>query len=157
MVGNCQLSSLHESLRSSGGRRPYLCLEILGSNPGSWSFSHVFSLFFLAPIFYIKRIPDAEIRIIGTVASLRQERSPESTNAPPVSDFVISSETAIKSERTDLERNVEESKRDVSLEELLSDGSKEGNKNKKSIEGENHLKTRIKSQKKSFSSTATGK
>ena len=116
-----------------------------------------FPYFFLAPIFYVKRIPDAEIRIIGTVASLRQERSPESTNAPPVSDFVISSETAIKSERTDSERNVEESKRDVSLEELLSDGSKEGNKNKKSIEGENHLKTRIKSQKKSFSSTATGK
>ncbi|KAM7452633.1 hypothetical protein ABFA07_000282 [Porites harrisoni] len=109
----------------------------------------------LAPIFYIKRIPDTEIRIIGTVASLRQERSPESTNAPPVSDFVISSETAIKSERTNSERNVEESKRDVSLEELLSDGSKEGNKNKKSVEGENHLKTRIKSQKNSFSSTAT--
>ena len=111
--------------------------------------------YFLAPIFYIRRIPDTEIRIIGTVASLRQERSPESTSAPPVSDFVISSETAIKSERTDSERNVEESKRDVSLEELLSDGSKEGNKNKKSVEGENH--TRIKSQKKSFSSTATGK
>ena len=106
--------------------------------------------YFLAPIFYIKRIPDTEIRIIGTVASLRQERSPESTNAPPVSDFVISSETAIKSERTDSERNVEESKRDVSLEELLSDGSKEGNKNEKSIEGENHLKTRIKSQKNRF-------
>ena len=113
--------------------------------------------YFLAPIFYIKRIPDAEIRIIGTVASLRQERSPESTNAPPVSGFVISSETAIKSERTDSERNVEESKRDVSLEELLSDGSKEGNKNKKSVERDNHFKTRIKSHKKSVSSTATGK
>lgn len=111
---------------------------------------------FLAPLFYIKRA-DAEIRIIGTVASLRQERSPESTNAPPVTGFVIKSETTFKSERTDSERNVEESKRDVSLEELLSDGSKEGNTNKKSVERNNHLKTRIKSQRKSVASIATGK
>ena len=120
----------------------------------------IFSLIIVAPLFYVKRIPDAEIRIIGTVANLREERSPAVTNAPPLEKSDIESETAIEPERH-LEENFEESKRDVSLEELLSDGSQKRNKridkNDKNVERDNHIKTTVRSQKKSMHSTTTGK
>ena len=113
-----------------------------------------------APLYYVKRIPEAEIRILGTVESQRQERSSPVTYAPQLEKTTIESETAIAPERIS-EGNVEESKRDVSLEELLNDDSKKRekrkNKDKKSIENENHIKTRFRSQKKSVHSTSTGK
>jgi len=112
----------------------------------------------LAPLYYVKRIPEAEIRILGTVESQRQERSSPVTYAPQLEKITIESETAIAPERNS-EGNVEESKRDVSLEELLNDDSKKRekrkNKDKKSIESENHIKTRFRSQKKSVHSTST--
>ena len=113
-----------------------------------------------APLYYVKRIPEAEIHILGTVESQRQERSSPVTYAPQLEKTTIESETAIAPERNS-EGNVEESKRDVSLEELLNDDSKKRekrkNKDKKSIESENHIKTRFRSQKKSVHSTSTGK
>lgn len=54
VVGKLLTQFNTKSLRSSGGRRPYLWHEILSSNPGSWSFSHVFSLFFSANFLHKK-------------------------------------------------------------------------------------------------------
>lgn len=107
---------------------------------------------------YIKRIPEAEIRILGTVASFRQERSPPVT-AVPILDKSIESEQAIEPEENS-EENVEQSKRDVSLEELLNDDSKKRekrkNKDKKSVKEGYYIKTIARSRKKSVHSRATG-
>ena len=64
-------------------------------------------------MYYVERIPDTEIRILGTVGNVRQERSSLVTSS---SALVIESETSIEtqSDRT-VSKNVEESKRDVSL------------------------------------------
>ena len=92
-------------------------------------------IFFLlaAPVYYVERIPDTEIRILGTVGNVRQERSSLVTSSPAL---VIESETSIEtqSDRT-VSKNVEESK---SLEELLNDDSQNRNnrinKDKKSVD-----------------------
>ena len=108
---------------------------------------------------YIKRIPEAEIRIVGTVASFRQERSPPVTAVPLLDKSVIESEQAIEPEENS-EENVEQSKRDVSLEELLNDDSKKRekrkNKDKKSVKEGHYIKTIARSRKKSVHSRATG-
>ena len=108
---------------------------------------------------YIKRIPEAEIRILGTVASFRQERSPPVTAVPILDKRVIESEQSIEAEENS-EENVEQSKRDVSLEELLNDDSKKRekrkNKDKKSVKEGYYIKTIARSRKKSAHSRTTG-
>ena len=108
-----------------------------------------------APVYYVKRIPDTEIRILGTVGNLRQERSSLVTSSPGV---VIESEKSIEpeSDKT-LNKNVEESKRDVSLEELLNDNSqkrnKRINKDKNSVEKDTTTKQSPRTHDKSLHST----
>lgn len=122
-----------------------------------------YTMFFLllaVPLFYVKRIPEPEIRILGTIGSLRQERSSLVTNAPILEKSVIESEASIEPESEErADKNVEESKRDVSLEELLTDDSqkreKRINKDKKSVEIENRMKTSVRTHKKSVHSTPT--
>lgn len=109
-----------------------------------------------APVYYVKRIPDTEIRILGTVGNVRQERSSLVTRAPGL--VIGSAETSIESEfDKTLGKNVEESKRDVSLEELLNDNSqkrnKRINKDKKSVEKDTRLKKFPRTHKKSLHST----
>lgn len=113
------------------------------------------SLLLAAPLFYVKPIPETEIRILGTVSSVRQERSSLVTNAP-----ALATEGVIESESEEnWDRDVEESKRDVSLEELLTDDSrrreKRINKDKKSVEVKAHIKKPARAQKKSVNSTPT--
>ena len=119
----------------------------------------IFSL--AAPLFYVKRIPEPEVRILGTVESVRQERSSPVTYAPPLEKTAIGSEVSIDPKENS-EQNVEESKRDVSLEELLAaDDNKKRekriNKDKKSVEKDSRIKTVVRSHKKSVHSRATGK
>lgn len=108
----------------------------------------------LAPVYYVKRIPDTEIRILGTVGNVRQERSSLVTSSP---GLVIESEKSIEpeSDKT-LDKNVEESKRDVSLEELLNDNSqkrnKRINKDKKSVEKDTGIKKSPRTHNKSLHS-----
>ena len=112
-------------------------------------------LLLAAPVYYVKRIPDTEIRILGTVGNVRQERSSLVTSSP---GLLIESEASIDpaSVKT-LNNNVEESKRDVSLEELLNDNSqkrnKRINKDKKSVEKDTRLKKSPRTSKKSLPST----
>ncbi|KAL9984820.1 hypothetical protein ACROYT_G007155 [Oculina patagonica] len=114
----------------------------------------------LAPVYYVKRIPETEIKIVGIVGNVRQERSSLVTNAPPLAKNFIGSETSIEPEFDEnLDKNVEESKRDVSLEELLNDNSqnrqKRINKDKKSVEKETRIKNFSRTHKKSLHSTPT--
>ena len=108
-----------------------------------------------APIYYVKRIPDTEIRILGTVGNVRQERSSLVTSSP---GLVIESEKSMEPESDkNLNKNVEESKRDVSLEELLNDNSqkrnKRINKDKKSVEKGTGIKKYPRTHNKSLHST----
>lgn len=104
----------------------------------------------LAPLFYVKRIPETEIQILGTVDSLRQEKRSPVTNSPFLDKSVTEIEKPIPPEKTS-EGNVEESKRDVSLEELLTDDSKKRekrkNKDKKSIQGKSRIKATVRPRK----------
>ena len=91
---------------------------------------------------------------------MRQERSSLVTNAPTLAKSVIGSETPIESDSDEvLDRNVEESKRDVSLEELLNGDSqgrqKRINKDKKSVQIETRIKNFSRTHKKSLHSTPT--
>lgn len=104
-----------------------------------------------APVYYVKRIPDTEIRILGTFGNVRQERSSLVTSSP---GLVIESEKSIEpeSDKT-LDKNVEESKRDVSLEELLNDNSQKRNirinKDEKSFEKDTGIKKSPRTHSKS--------
>ena len=112
-------------------------------------------LLLAAPVYYVERIPDTEIRILGTVGNVRQERSSLVTSSPAL---VIESETSIEtqSDRT-VSINVEESKRDVNLDELLNDNSQNRNnrinKDKKSVEKDTRIKKFPRTHKKSLHST----
>lgn len=115
-------------------------------------------LLLAAPVYYVKRIPDTEIRILGTVGNVRQERSSLVPNSSALAKSVIESETSIEPELDEtLGKNVEESKRDVSLEELLNDNSqkrnKRINKDKKSVEKDTRIKNFPRTHKKSLHST----
>ena len=103
-------------------------------------------------MFYVKPIPETEIQILGTISSVRQERSSFVTGAPALAESVIKTEDI-------QDKNVEETKRDVSLEELLTDDSRKRekriNKDKKSVEGETQLKKLARTQKKSVNSSPT--
>ncbi|PFX18014.1 uncharacterized protein LOC111340085 [Stylophora pistillata] len=106
----------------------------------------------LAPLFYVKPIPETEIQILGTISSVWQERSSFVTGAPALAESVIKTENI-------QDKNVEETKRDVSLEELLTDDSRKRekriNKDKKSVDGETRLKKLARTQKKSVNSSPT--
>ena len=87
---------------------------------------------------------------------MRQERSSLVTRAPGL--VIGSAETSIEPEfDKTLGKNVEESKRDVSLEDLLNDNSQNRNerinKDKKSVEKDTRLKTFPRTHKKSLHST----
>ncbi|RMX44640.1 hypothetical protein pdam_00002704 [Pocillopora damicornis] len=64
-----------------------------------------------APLFYVKRIPETEIQILGTVSSVRQERSSSVTNAPVLAKSVIET-------KDNHDKNVEETKRDLLITAL---------------------------------------
>lgn len=105
-----------------------------------------------APLFYVKRIPETEIQILGTVSSVRQERSSSVTNAPVLAKSVIET-------KGNHDKNVEETKRDVSLEELLTDESRKRekriDKDKKSVEGETQIQKPARANKNSVNSSPT--
>lgn len=111
-------------------------------------------------MFYVKRIPETEIQILGTVESLRQEKRSPVTNSPFLDKSVTETEKPIPPEKTS-EGNVEESKRDVSLEELLTDDSKKRekrkNKDKKSVQEKSRIKATVPARKKEVHSRSTGK
>lgn len=106
----------------------------------------------LAPLFYVKRIPETEIQILGTVSSVRQERSSSVTNAPVLAKSVIKT-------KDNHDKNVEETKRDVSLEELLTDDSRKRekriDKDKKNVEGETQIQKPARANKNSVNSSPT--
>ncbi|XP_068708333.1 uncharacterized protein [Montipora foliosa] len=102
----------------------------------------------LAPLLYVKPIPQAEIRILGTVDSpLRLERSTSVvTESPALNSSVI--ETAEAKEIAQKSKgSVEESKRDVGREEILDNNGnkreKRKNKDKKSVGEERNDKANI--------------
>ena len=110
-----------------------------------------------APLYYVKRIPETEIRILGTVGNVRQERSSLVTNVPALTKNVNGPEASIEpGSDINLGKNVEESKRDVSLEELLNDNSqnrqKRINKDKKSVEIKSRINSSVRTRKKSLHS-----
>ena len=89
------------------------------------------------------------------MGNVRQERSSLVTSSP---GLLNESQKSIdpESEKT-FNKNMEESKRDVSLEELLNDNSqnrkKRINKDKKSVEKDTNIKTSPRTHKKSLHST----
>ena len=93
-------------------------------------------------IFLLLGIPGTKICILGNVGNVRQERRSLVTSSP---GLFIESEKSIEpeSDKT-LDKNVEESKRDVSLEELLNDNSQKRNirinKDEKSLEKDTGIK-----------------
>ena len=88
---------------------------------------------------------------------MRQERSSLVTNVPALTKNVNGPEASIEpGSDINLGKNVEESKRDVSLEELLNDNSqnrqKRINKDKKSVEIESRINNSVRTHKKSLHS-----
>lgn len=117
--------------------------------------------FDLAPLFYVKRIPQAEIRIIGTVDSpLRLERSSLEIDESPIFNKSIIKSTKVNQSVHNSKGNVEESRRDVSLEEISADKGKKREKRKyndrKTVEGNRGDQTIFGTRKKSMHSRETG-
>lgn len=120
------------------------------------------SFSFLAPLFYVKRIPQAEIRILGTVdSSLRLERSSLEIDESPIFNKSIIKSTKVNQSVHKSKGNVEESRRDVSLEEISADKGKKREKRKynyrKIVEGNRGDQTIFGTRKKSMHSRETGR
>ena len=120
------------------------------------------SFSFLAPLFYVKRIPQAEIRVLGTVDSpLRLERSSLEIDESPIFNKSIIKSTKVNQSVHHSKGNVEEAKRDVSLEEISADKGKKREKRKyndrKIVEGNRGDQTIFGTRKKSMHSRETGR
>lgn len=110
----------------------------------------------------MKRIPQAEIRILGTVGSpLRLERSSLEVNESSIFNKSVIESTEVNQPAHSSKGNVEESKRDVSLEEISADKGKKREKrkynDKKIVEENRSDETMFATRKKSMHSRETGR
>lgn len=109
----------------------------------------------------MKRIPQAEIRILGTIDSpLRLERSSLEIDESPLFNKSITKSTNVNQPINNSKGKVEESKRDVSLDEISADKGKKREKRKyndrKIVEGNRGEHTIFGTRKKSMHSRETG-